>query len=101
MRPSKSLEKYRPERYISLSVFHTVDRTRAFGLLRVIAMARGCSARGLEPSEPKDIADPFAEANPQTLRAGRKIGTFEIVDPRLAGPPAKERQQPARKEAKK
>ena len=88
---------YYPEGYTSLSVFHMFNTIRPFALIRVSATARGCSARGLEPSEPKDIADLLAEANPQTLRARRKIGTFEIVDSRLGGRPAKQRQQPARK----
>ena len=84
---------YYPEGYTSLSVFHMFNTIGLFAS----AMARRCSARGLEPSEPKDIADLFAEANPQALRARRKVGTFEIVESRLGGRPAKERQQPARK----
>jgi hypothetical protein len=92
----KSLQKYRAERSTSLSVFYTSTTTGAFALLGVSVVARGCFARHLEPSEPKDIADLLAEGNSQTLRTRREIGTFEIVDPGFGRRPAKQRQQAAR-----
>jgi hypothetical protein len=60
-----------------------------------------CFVQWFNPFKPKDLTNPFAESDPQTLRAGLKFCPFQIVGSRLSRRFAEYRQQSSREQTEK